>query len=206
MRPLLLAALVGFFAVGCGTPPPGELSSKEGEATEREAASQGESSPSDTIASHELPIVSAGDRLIEAADFELTALDGQRMSLSSFESPVVLLHFWSKYRSCIDDLQTLQRLHEKYEPQGVKIVGLAYSSGSREEVEGFLDDHGVDFPTLMCSTKVVRAYDVATYPTTFVLDDQKHIRYWMYGILVEDHWDQLISEMLDGGNAAATGD
>jgi hypothetical protein len=85
----------------------------------------------------------------------------------------------------------------------VAIVGLAYNSGpSRDEVRTYTEKLGLTFPTLMCSYATAQAYDVATYPTTFALNREKHIRYWMYGILVPEHWDNLIAEMLAADLAA----
>ena len=145
----------------------------------------------------ELPSIEPGRKLDVAADFRLADLHGVRMQLSEVEAPVVVLHFWSKYRDCKYDLELLQSLHQKYGASGVKIIGLVFSSGTRKEVDKFVSDFGVDFPNLMCTNEVRTAYDVSTFPTTFLLDSDKRIRYWMYGILVDKHWDQLVGELLE---------
>ena len=145
----------------------------------------------------ELPTIEPGQKLDVAADFRLADLHGLRMQLSKIEAPVVVLHFWSKYRDCKYDLEVLQGLHKKYGARGVKIMGVVFRSGTREEIGDFVSELGVDFPNLMCTNKVRNAYDVSTFPTTFLLDSQKKIRYWMYGILVGEHWDRLIGELLD---------
>ncbi len=145
----------------------------------------------------ELPSIEPGRKLDVAADFRLADLHGVRMQLAEVEAPVVVLHFWSKYRDCKYDLELLQSLHEKYGADGVKIIGVVFSSGTRKEVDKFVSDLGVDFPNLMCTNEVRTAYDVSTFPTTFLLDSDKRIRYWMYGILVEKHWDQLVGELLE---------
>lgn len=146
----------------------------------------------------ELPLLSAGDQLLKAPAFSLKDLAGERLDLSKVEAPVTILYFWTKSRQCEDDLKLLQSLHEKYGDKGVRIVGLAYNSGpSREDVRRFTEGLGVTFPQLMCTYDVAQRYDVATYPTTFALDGEHHIRYWMYGIMVREHWDALIDEMLN---------
>ena len=145
----------------------------------------------------ELPSIEPGRKLDVAANFRLADLHGVRMQLSEVEAPVVVLHFWSKYRDCKYDLELLQRLHEKYEARGVKIIGVVFSSGTRQELDEFVSELDVEFPNLMCTQKVRSAYDVSTFPTTFLLDSEKRIRYWMYGILVDKHWDQLVRELLE---------
>ena len=145
----------------------------------------------------ELPSIEPGQKLEVAKDFRLADLHGVRMQLSEVEAPVVVLHFWSKYRDCKYDLELLQRLHEKYDARGVKIIGVVFSSGTRQEVEEFVSELDVEFPNLMCTQEVRSAYDVSTFPTTFLVDSKKRIRYWMYGILVDKHWDQLVRELLE---------
>lgn len=141
-------------------------------------------------------IPDGGGERFSATDFELSDLDGEAQRLSDFKDPVVLLYFWSTYRECEADLRLLQDLYEKYAHQGVAIIGLCYSSGTREQVSEFLESNGIDFPNLMCSQQVCDDYAVATFPTSFLLDSERRVHYWMYGILVGEHWDQLVAEML----------
>ena len=145
----------------------------------------------------ELPIIKAQGELQKAVDFRLPDLGGERWRLYETEGPVVLLHFWSQYRDNRYDLQLLEKLHRKYRDRGVVILGLVFSSGTREELTEYLDELGVSFPTLMTPNRVRLEYDVATFPTTFLLDGDKMLRYWMYGIMVEEHWDTIIAELLE---------
>jgi peroxiredoxin len=152
---------------------------------------------SGTHSDRELPEVDPATPLERAADFDLADLHGVRTRLSQTEAPVILLHFWTRYRDCKYDLEILQRLHAKYKGRDVKIIGLVYNSGTRDELTAFVADLGIGFPTLMCSSEVRNAYDVTTFPTTFLLNPSKDIRYWKYGHLVESHWDHLITELLE---------
>lgn len=145
----------------------------------------------------ELPDIESGVQLSVAAEFHLADLHGVRVKLSEIEAPVVVLHFWSKYRDCEYDLELLQRLHKKYGTRGVKIIGVVFSSGTREDLDAFVSELGVEFPILMCTNEARSSYDVSTFPTTILLDTDKRIRYWMYGILVDAHWDQLVDELLE---------
>ncbi len=152
----------------------------------------------------ELPPLRAGEELRKAPEFSLSDIGGARIGLRDIHEPVVILHFWSKFRRCEEDLQLLQKLQGKYADKGVKIVSLVYSSGAREEIRAFLDELDVEVTTLMCSYAVKEAYDVPVFPMTFALDGERNIRYWMFGILVESHWDRLIGEMAEQKNAAST--
>ena len=152
---------------------------------------------SGTHSDRELPEIDPATPLEKAADFNLADLHGVRMRLSDTDAPIIVLHFWTSYRDCKYDLEILQRLCVRYEDREVRIIGLAYNSGTREDLTKFVSDLGIEFPTLMCSSEVRMAYDVTTFPTTYLLDRDKAIRYWKYGHLVETHWDQLIAELLE---------
>ncbi|GEM_PF-5119688 len=169
MRPLALAWAVAVAACA-GTDRPGDA---EGRAAARQAPA-----------------------FEPAPDFELSDLDGERVRLSALPARLTIVHFWSTYRECADDLRLLDRLQRRYAAQGLRVLALAYSSGSRVEVARFLAAVGAEPPTLLCDRRTRELYDVMTFPTTYLLDHQRRIRYWMYGILDEEHWDRLIAEAL----------
>lgn len=150
-----------------------------------------------THGDRELPEIKPEKPLHKATDFQLADLHGVRVRLSEIDAPIVVLHFWTNDRDSKYDLELLQRLHAKYASRNVKFIGLAYNSGTREELAEFVSSLNVEFPTLMCSSEVRNDYDVSTFPTTFLLNKDKQIRYWLFGHLTERHWDQLIRELID---------
>ncbi|MBI3469192.1 MAG: PD40 domain-containing protein [Planctomycetes bacterium] len=133
---------------------------------------------------------------IEAPDFALRNIDGDLVRLSDIGAPVTLLYFWSTSRECESDLRALDKLRERYADRGAAILGLSYSSGTPDEVGRFLNSVGAELPTLMCTRRVCDDYGVAIFPTAFVLDRDHRIRYWKYGVQIEEHWEQLLSDML----------
>lgn len=151
----------------------------------------------------ELPVIRPGDTPLPAPAFELADLGGDVVKLADVDAPVTLLYFWSKYRECGTDLKLLDALQEKYGDEGLKVITVVYSSGSRDDVTEFLADLDVDLTTVMCPRATLKDYDVATFPTTFLLDRAHNIRYWMYGILVDWHWDRLIRESFEADAEAA---
>ena len=83
----------------------------------------------------ELPELQPGKPPETAKDFTLADVHGLRVQLAKIEAPVIILHFWTKYRgNCAYDLALLQKLHDKYRDRDVKIIGLAYNSGTREDL------------------------------------------------------------------------
>jgi TolB protein len=132
---------------------------------------------------------SQADRAVE---FMLNDLDGNPVRLSEIATPRVLLYFWSTSRECESDLRALNRLRDRFANRGVTVLGLCYSSGTPEQIQHFLDSIDVSIPTLMCSKRVCDDYGVAVFPMTFLLDHDLHIRYWKYGVQIDEHWDDLL--------------
>jgi peroxiredoxin len=144
---------------------------------------------------------SPNERPTKAPEFELANLDGARVRLADLNAEATVLYFWSTSRECETDLQTLARLRNQFAGRGVEVLTLAFSSGTPESVQRFLDLAGARVPALMCSRRVCDDYGVAIFPTAFVLDRNHEIRYWKYGVQLADHWEQLVHEALRTGAA-----
>ena len=135
---------------------------------------------------------------IAAPQFELTDRWGDRLRLSDYRGKIVVLHFWAKWcGSCRGDLQNFQALHERLAARGVVVLGLAYASGSREEVGAFADEVGVTFPILLCREEVRDQYDVATFPSNVIVDRQGMVRHVLQRRMDVEFWDRIFEEMLD---------
>jgi TolB protein len=133
-----------------------------------------------------------------APEFALHSLEGDSVRLRDIDAPLTVLYFWSTSRECETDLRALDRLRERFADQGAAVLSLSFSSGTPEQVQGFLRSIDVSLPTLMCSRQVCDDYGVAIFPTTFVIDRNHQIRYWKYGAQIEEHWSELVDTMLQG--------
>lgn len=148
-----------------------------------------ESAPSDASA----PYVAQE----EAPDFRLTDAYGDKVRLSDYRGKIVALHFWAKWcASCRLDLQYFQGAAERYGPDGVVVLGLAYASGDRESVGAFAESLGVTFPILMASQEVLDAYGVATFPSNVMIDRQGRIRHVARRLMNASHWERIFQELI----------
>jgi len=137
------------------------------------------------------------DALVDAPPFTLVDIHGDKVRLSDFRGKVVVLHFWAEWcASCTADLRYFQTAHEKWGEQGVVVLGLAYASGSRENVARFVGTLGVTFPTMICDEQTRQLYDVASLPTNFVLDRQGRIRYVSRRLMDAAYWERVLGEMV----------
>jgi len=107
-----------------------------------------------------------------APDFELSAVDGKSLKLSSLRGKAVLLNFWATYCGpCKVEMPWFVELQKEYGPQGFQIVGVAMDDASTDDIAKFAKEMGVNYPILLGKEAVGLSYGgVNVLPTTFFLD------------------------------------
>lgn len=111
------------------------------------------------------------ERAKPAPDFTLPDLDGNQVSLSSFRGKVILLNFWfPACGPCQMEFPHLQKLHERYQAQGLKIL-LVQVSQSQEEGKKFLASKKYTMQSVYADWKWARNnYGVTGAPANFFID------------------------------------
>jgi peroxiredoxin len=114
-----------------------------------------------------------------APDFTLDSLHGDTVTLSALAGQeVVVLDFWATWCSpCVEGLDHLQQMHERYADQG--LVVLAINVGEdREEAAEFVADYGYTFTVLLDTDGTVSdAYGVQSIPHTLIVDPEGEVHY-----------------------------
>jgi thiol-disulfide isomerase/thioredoxin len=135
-----------------------------------------------------------------APDFELPALDGNRLKLSSLRGKAVLLNFWATYCApCKIEMPWFVELQKEYGPQGFQIVGVAMDDASTEDIAKFAKEMGVNYPILIGQESVGQSYGgVSVLPTTFFLDRDGKLMFREFGLqsrsVFVDHIKQAMSQ------------
>ena len=122
------------------------------------------------------------NNLIEAPDFILADLKGNKIKLSDLRGKVVMLNFWGTWCGpCRKEIPDFVKLMDKYQKDGLEILGVTLTSGSPENIKTFSDKWGINY-TLLTDIKgnetqsVTAVYGKATnepirgIPTTFIID------------------------------------
>jgi thiol-disulfide isomerase/thioredoxin len=112
-----------------------------------------------------------------APDFTLETLDGKSVSLSSFRGQAVMLNFWATWCGpCKIEMPWFVELQKEYGPQGFQIVGVAMDDSSKEDIQKFAQDMGINYTILVGKEAVGQAYGgVDVLPTTFFIDREGKI-------------------------------
>ena len=141
------------------------------------------------------------DNFETAADFTLTDVDNDSVSLSDFNGQVVVLNFFATWCApCQDEMPQLDKnIWQAYKDKGVMVLGINLQE-DLGQVKLFAVNNGISFRLSIDSTgDVFRAYaggtDVANVPYNVIIDKEKKIRYSQTGY-EENEMIALIDELL----------
>jgi thiol-disulfide isomerase/thioredoxin len=129
----------------------------------------------------------------------LKDLGGNPHTLEDYRGQVVLLNFWASWcPPCLIEMPSMQRLKQALAdmPFSILAVNAKESKGKAWRFQRMLD---VDFTVLLDTTgQAGEDWNIAVYPTSYLIDPSGHIRYVAYGAL---EWDsdevrQVINDLL----------
>ena len=121
-----------------------------------------------------------------APDFAATDLHGRPVSLADLRGEVVLLNIWATWcPPCREEMPSMQRLHERLGPQGLRVVAVSIDAargsvdaGGRPggDVAAFAGDMGLTFDIWRDpSGRIQRDYRTTGVPESFVIDREGRI-------------------------------
>lgn len=145
---------------------------------------------------------------IKAPNFRLATLDGEEFYLSDFSGKVVLLNFWGTWcPPCRKEIPDLVSLQEKYNQDGLEIVGITLNSGSAADIQKFVDEKNINYTILTdfnnSETEQVTiligqtiGQQITSIPTTLVIDREGYIVKGYLGPRTEDIFYNDLKEYL----------
>ena len=115
-----------------------------------------------------------------APDLTMETLDGRSINLAEQRGKVVLVNFWATWCGpCREEIPFLVQLAARY-PDHLTVIGVSEDQGPAGAVATFADSFGVNYPIVMSTPEIKRAFPgVFALPTSFVIDPE--------GRIVESH-------------------
>ena len=133
----------------------------------------------------------------EAPDFVARDLQGRRVALRDLRGEVVMLNIWATWcPPCREEMPSMQRLHERLGPQGLRVVAVSIDAALGDtdaagraggDVREFVEEHGLTFDVWHePSGEIQRIYRTSGVPESFVIDRQGRIVRKVLGAM---EWD-----------------
>ncbi|ETX08666.1 TlpA disulfide reductase family protein [Candidatus Entotheonella palauensis] len=106
------------------------------------------------------------------ADFSLPDLQGRTVSLSGLKGKVVFLNVWATWcQPCVDEMPTIQRLHDQLKPRGLEVLTVSLDPLGAQIVNPFVKKYGLSFPVLLdVKSHIQKLYGTTGVPESFIID------------------------------------
>jgi peroxiredoxin len=138
-----------------------------------------------------------------APDFTLKDLNGNDLSLSDYSGKLIFVNFWATWcPPCRAEVPAFISLYDKYNEQGLEIIGISTDRDGKEVVQRFVDKSNVNYPIVMFDMNVISAYGGITgIPTTFIVNPEGKIVNKFVGYPGEDAFEKEIQKWLPSKNS-----
>ncbi|SFN30317.1 Peroxiredoxin [Chitinophaga sp. YR627] len=111
-----------------------------------------------------------------APGFTLLDINGKKWSLKNLKGKVVVLNFWFvTCPPCIQEMPELNGLTKDYQSKDVVFLAMTYND--KEKVTDFLEAHTFDYNLLVDSHDTDVAYNVTSWPVSFVINKEGIIKF-----------------------------
>ena len=119
-------------------------------------------------------------------EYAAVSLDGDTIRLSDYKGEALLVNFWATWcQPCVAEFPDFIALKDELEPRGLRFLGVSLDDRPTEEVQEFLDRHGVTWPNVIDrSNRVDAAFGWENgIPKTLLIDRQGRTVVWWWGRL-----------------------
>ncbi|MBX2876974.1 MAG: TlpA family protein disulfide reductase [Saprospiraceae bacterium] len=133
----------------------------------------------------------------DVKDFQLETFAGQYISTRPQDSKVLLLDFWEVWCGpCVQSMPKVQALANKYESEGLDVVGVLMDKHSQKSAEKMLGKKGIEFKQTFGSQDLREYFRVLGIPQYVLIDQAGKIRkiYQGYHDEIEDQIQTLLAE------------
>ncbi|MEO5372179.1 MAG: TlpA family protein disulfide reductase [Magnetococcus sp. DMHC-1] len=137
-------------------------------------------------------------------DAALETIDGKSLRLADYQGKVVVVNFWATWcPPCLNEIPTLIEFQEKYQQQGLAIIGVDFMDRmDPEKLAKFVARRGINYPIVVgtpAKTQELARYlgGVMGLPTTKILDRKGNVVRSLTGELQPDKFRRLLEPLLN---------
>ncbi len=131
-----------------------------------------------------------------AATFEAVASGEPAAKLGEMGGQVILIDFWATWCGpCHQIMPELQKLHEKYGPQGLRVLGV--SDEDRSTVEAFAQSRAETYPLYLDMENASGRFGVSGIPTLVLIGKNGKVIYTHVGAPLGEEVESQIVKALE---------
>ena len=136
--------------------------------------------------------------LDDGTSYQLHDLDGNPVRLEDLRGKAVWLNFFATWcPPCQGETPILRDLAERYEDQGLEVVGVSVQETTADDVHAYAERYQLPYTIgFDGSGHVFHQYRVYALPTQFFIDPDGRIRYIAQGPMSEEGASQRIESIL----------
>lgn len=134
-------------------------------------------------------------------DIELITVSGDLVKLSDLKGKKVVLNFWTSWCTwCKVEMPYMEKYYQQYkESANVEIIAVNLTAAERQGIKGvqrFIDAYKLTFPIpLDVDGKVEKAFNIISYPTTYMLGTDGKIGQRIVGPIDEERMKDLVDDL-----------
>lgn len=118
---------------------------------------------------------------VQAENFELFDLNGDKQKLSSYRGSYVLVNFWAiSCNACKSEMTTLQETFELFEDQDFVIISI-HAGDDVDGASSVVKLNQITYPVLIDMDLTLGHWGVPILPTSFLIDPEGNIEYRAVG-------------------------
>jgi thiol-disulfide isomerase/thioredoxin len=117
----------------------------------------------------------------EPIPFEVSDVNGKKLSPEMYKGKVLLLDFWATWCGpCRQEMPNVIKVYDRYKDKGFEIVGISLDR-SRSDFDRYVAQYKMTWPQYydgkFWQNEVATLYGVKSIPATFLIDKKGKIRY-----------------------------
>lgn len=141
-------------------------------------------------------VIKKGD---PAPPFKVVSTTGQNITLANYKGYVLVMDFFATWcPPCRESIPHLIELNQKYNKQGLQILGLSADEDGEKVVKAFVAEKKLNYPVAMASEQLLTDYGLRSIPTIYVINKKGVIaeKYMGFSDEMAKSMEALIKKLL----------